>query len=431
MQKVWAFKENYLLEYQTKLENITLEEKKAALDIFGKEVPESILSIEDGTAKIKIKGILSQKGPDAFDRFFGYDGTAYGDIVDACAEIMENESVTRVELLMDTPGGEVLGVDSAAQAIAELSKKKKVTAINQGLIASAGYWLASQAGEIISESAVNLTGSIGVVITAVDFKKYYENYGVRIVEIVSRNAPEKRPDIYKKSGIDALQKLADQIERVFTGRIAEGRGLSVKYVEKNFGRGNVLVAQDPGGYDAIDAKMIDAVGTAKCPDDEEDSRATTQAQKIENNPVSNAGNIKQEVLKMPTLAEFLAENPTAKAEHDILLKAEHDKGKEAGKKELRAELEKVVPYLTSEEYDGAVRQLAAKAIAGEVTPGEMIAAVTLYDARTEKEKSNQAANETEKIGDTQPGQHSTGNANGEITDEASLAAEIARMKGGA
>ena len=427
MYKIWAFSEQHLIDYQTKLENATVEEIKAASSIFGKDPLPEILSISENTAQIKIYGPLSQNGPSSIARYFGYAGTGYLQIIDAINEISENDEITKVELLMNTPGGEILGVDEVFQVVKDLSEKKEVTAINQGMIASAGYWIASPA-KIISNSPVNFTGSIGVIITDVDTKEMEKRYGVRVVTVVSRNAPNKNPDISKKSGVEELQKTANALEGIFIGRIAEGRGVTAEYVKKNYGRGSILVSLDPDGIDAMDVKMIDDVITEKNNNNSDIKNNKKIKTKIVNTPALLAGKNKQEVT-MPTFKDFLAENPAAQGEYNAALEEKYKAGVEAGKTLVRKDIKKISPFLISSEYDDAIKAVAIKGINGEINIDTFIAMVTLEDARNAKIESTEAIKETEKIGDTPPEQALPGgNASGDITTEADFQAEIARAK---
>jgi len=427
MYKIWAFSEQHLIDYQTKIENATVEEIKAASSIFGSDPLPGILSISGSTAQIKIYGPLSQNGPSPIARYFGYTGTGYLQIIDAINEISENDEITKVELLMNTPGGEVLGVDEVFQAVKDLSGKKEVIAINQGMIASAGYWIASATEKIISNSPVNFTGSIGVIITAVDTKEMEKRYGVRVVTVVSRNASNKNPDVSKKSGVEELQKTADALERIFFERIAEGRGVTTEYVKKNYGRGSILVSLDPDGTDAMDVKMIDAVITEKNNNSDVKKNKDIESKSV-NTPAIIAGKNKQEVT-MPTFKDFLAENPAAKAEYNAALEEKYKAGVEAGKVLVREDIKKISPFLTSSEYDDAIKAVAIKGINGEINIDTVIAMVTLEDARKAKTESTEAKKETEEIGDTPPEQVVTGgNASGDITTEADFQAEMARVK---
>jgi len=532
MHKIYAFLESELISYLEKIENATPEEIKAAESIFSDKPLPNILTIKDGKAQILIHGPLTQKGPPPIARFFGLDGTGYIQIIEAINNIPEN--IEKIELLMNTPGGEVLGVDNVFQAVTALYEKKEVIAINQGMIASAGYWIASAASRIISESPVNLTGSIGVVIIAVDTKKFEEKIGIRVVTVVSRNAPEKVPDISKKSGIRTLQEMADSLERVFMSRISEGRNLPVEHIEKFYGRGKVLVSLDPNGTDAIDVKMIDEVITAKQDEKEKEydnendtiygmvseffdplapyenehsarllsptvskirvrrtsgsGKGTVQGvkipesidiiwfvQKIEEkevpraqalrfpvstwteseardwikkkklktilfepakktkaenikSPADSAGINKQEVI-MPTLKNFLVENPAAQVEYNQALEEKYKAGVETGKQEIKGDVKKISPFLTSETYDSAIKQTAVKVLTGEIGIDAFLAVVSIEDARKEKEKSSDAKKETKKIGNTPGQQQQTGgNETGDIKTEADFQAEITKIK---
>jgi ClpP class serine protease len=266
MFEIWGCEENHLLRYLNAILNPNIEkfadtEPEGFLFGFDFGKKENILNINGSEAKITIKGILTQAGLPPIARLFGIEGTAYSDIVSAVNEALANEDVETIRLVMDTPGGEVKGVDNAWSAIHFASTEKTVIAENHGLLASAGYWIASAAGEINAISPVAETGSIGVVATYIDNSKALEDRGFKRIEVLSRNAPDKRPDATTKKGLSVIQERVDAIERVFISRIAEGRGLKEKFIETNFGRGTVLVAQDPEKKkpDALTAKMIDAV----------------------------------------------------------------------------------------------------------------------------------------------------------------------------
>jgi hypothetical protein len=94
-----------------------------------------------------------------------------------------------------------------------------------------------------------------------DYTQYDAEKGIKDIGIVSKNAPLKNPDTATAEGFKAYQERLDAIERVFIGRVSEGRGVSVETVEKDFGRGAVLVAQDPDPEQtsALSVGMIDKV----------------------------------------------------------------------------------------------------------------------------------------------------------------------------
>ncbi|MCK5127572.1 MAG: S49 family peptidase [candidate division Zixibacteria bacterium] len=275
MADIWAIERNYILGYLDKKENHTYTQEDLsafgdALDTEGSDNP--LLIIEGETAHIEISGPLSRKGPDYWDRVYGDGGTSYTLIIEALKLAVEDESIKEIRLKMNTPGGTVDGVDEVAQMVAFSRKKKKVIAENHGMIASGGYWIASQASKIVAMSPGAETGSIGVIIVGYDFSEALKQIGIKKHFIVSENAPRKAATLETKKGRNILQDRVDSIERVFMSRIAEGRKISIEVVRETFGRGDVLIAKDPDPdkKDALSVGMIDAVeGAIKTPPVEE------------------------------------------------------------------------------------------------------------------------------------------------------------------
>lgn len=220
---------------------------------------ESIISINGDTAEIKIIGILSRTGPSWIEKFFGINGTSYNEIISSVREAIENPIVNKIILKMNTPGGVMSGVDEVWQEVKKASGIKKVIAENNGLIASAGYYIASAANKITATSPLGMVGSIGVMLVTYDYTEAMKERGIKKINIISKNAPEKNPDLTTKKGTDVIQKEIDALERVMINRIAVGRGLNDEYVSQNFGRGSLLINKDPDGknIDAVKAKMID------------------------------------------------------------------------------------------------------------------------------------------------------------------------------
>jgi len=275
MPNIWAIEPNYIVAYLDKKENhpLTLEELSAFAGNLGIEESDNpILTIDGETAFIEISGPLSRKGPDRWDVLYGDGGASYTAILEALKLATENESIKEIRLLMNTPGGNVDGCDEVAQMVALCGKKKKIVAENHGLIASAGYWIASQASRIVAVSPGDETGSIGVIMVGYDFSDALKKVGIKKHYIISQNAPRKAADLDTKKGRDIIQDRLDSIERVFISRVAEGRKVTAEEVVQHFGRGGLLIAKDPDPDrdDALSVGMIDAVeGAIEVPPVEE------------------------------------------------------------------------------------------------------------------------------------------------------------------
>ena len=164
----------------------------------------------------------------------------------------DDPSVSAVVLAIDSPGGEVTGVAELAAMIRAAAGVKPVVAYVEGLGASAAYWLASAAGEIVCESTAIL-GSIGVV---TGYVKRDDPPGRRSYEFVSSQSPNKRPDPATEKGRAEIQRTVDDLAEVFIAAVAEYRDTTPEKVASDFGQGGVLVGQK-----AVDAGMADRVGS--------------------------------------------------------------------------------------------------------------------------------------------------------------------------
>ena len=141
------------------------------------EAPKSILSIENGVATIDIKGPLLPS-VDEFDRVI-LGATGLDEIESAVREAAADPGVESIALNIDSPGGTVRGTPEAADAIYEASKVKPVTAHTAGTMASAAYWLGSQAQSVTMTRSASV-GSIGVMVPHIDQSKRAEMLGVKV-----------------------------------------------------------------------------------------------------------------------------------------------------------------------------------------------------------------------------------------------------------
>ena len=393
MKKIVAFEADFAQEYFSKKINATQEELTRAQDLYqSKDLP-SIYSVDGDTANIQITGPLSRSGPDFWDRLMGYGGTKYGDIIDSVKKAESDVTVKKIQLQMDTPGGEVTGVDEVWQTLSA-AKKKKV-AINNGMIASAGYYIASACNNIYATEPTSETGSIGCVITAIDWSENLKMFGVKIYDITSKNAPKKRPDISTKEGRNILQERVNAIENVFIDRVATGRKTTAEDVKKNFGQGALLIAENPDGIDAVKVGMIDGLVVNSF---DNEIGTESDVSDFENNKTPLTGENTEETME---LNEFLAQNPDAKAKYDADIKSAEERGAKAEKESNTARIKKVVSYIDNENYPGATVH-AKKVLSGEMSIDAFEGSIVAFDMMKESQKSKAAKEETEATGDTPP-----------------------------
>lgn len=160
--------------------------------------------------------------------------------------------VERIVLMVDSPGGVVSSLGEAADNLR--ASTKPITAFVAGMGASAAYWLASQASEMVLDRSASV-GSVGVVATT-SRQEAPGSDGRRSYEVVSSGAPLKRPDMATEEGRAAVQAEVDAIEAVFIADVAAGRRVTEERVRAEFGRGGMVPASR-----AVTAGMADRIGT--------------------------------------------------------------------------------------------------------------------------------------------------------------------------
>jgi ClpP class serine protease len=397
MAELWLCEESHCLSYIEAREDTErrLEaESQRNTQTPKVEAQSSILQTTtnlDGILKgvIPISGVLSKSGPSELMRFFGFEGTAYLDIIKAASEA---KGMAEVRLIIDSPGGDVDGVDMAFQAIRSLAESgTKVIAEVQGIALSAAYWIASAADEIVASSPSDLVGSIGIVLVQVDRSEQDKKYGKREIKVISRNAPEKQSDANTEQGLETLQKLADSLERVFISRVAQGRGVSDEFVRNNFGRGSAVIAQDPdkGNLDALDRDMIDRIEgqslivEASPPkwmyDDEEESKAASNNAK----PIAAKE-------KTMTLEEMLRDNPQLAAQIEEMKTTAYNAGVSAE----RDRVSRIIPVLASPDYPEQIKATAKEVFEGKASSEMFIGQISAYDMFKAEKKMTEAKDET-------------------------------------
>ena len=163
----------------------------------------SLLRVENGVGVVAIEGPILRK-PDLFARAF-MGATDSDEIGDAIREASERDDIKAVFLDVDSPGGTVAGTPELAAAVASLNERKPVYAFSSGLMASAAYWIASQARAIYATPSAQI-GSIGVVQAFLDQSAALESAGLK-VEVFSVGK-------YKAMGAPGSRLTDDQRELI-------------------------------------------------------------------------------------------------------------------------------------------------------------------------------------------------------------------------
>lgn len=205
--------------------------------------------VRGSVAALPIMGPISPRA-NLFTEIFG--GVALDALSADVRAVAAHKSIETLLFVVDSPGGEVVGVHEFADMLAGFNKP--VIAHVTGAGASAAYWIASQANELIVD-ATACVGSIGVLFSAC-VQEGLDANGQRTLPITSRHAPMKRPDLTTEEGRASLQACLDAVEAVFVDGVCRGRRVSRETVLQDFGQGG-----DKAGHAAVAAKMADRVDT--------------------------------------------------------------------------------------------------------------------------------------------------------------------------
>ncbi len=202
--------------------------------------------------RVPIVGPISRRDS-IWSMWFG--GVSVERLTKILREASADDTIGTVMLDIDSPGGTVSGMPALASEVRRLAESKHVVAVANSLAASAAYWLASQADEIIATPEA-LVGSVGVLAVHEDWSKALEQGGIKVTYIsAGKYKTEGNPEEPLTDEARAhIQSLVDDAYALFVGDVAQGRGVSAADVKANYGEGRLLTAKD-----AKAAGMIDRV----------------------------------------------------------------------------------------------------------------------------------------------------------------------------
>ena len=212
-----------------------------------------IADTDGKVAVIPVYGVLANK-MDAVSAMSG--GTSYAGIKRQLHGALSNEDVKAVVLDIDSPGGSVPGTEELSNEIrAVRGGDKPIIAQVNSLAASAAYWIAASADEIVVTPS-GRAGSIGVYTAHDDVSVALEKRGIKRTYIAS--TPEKvegnETGPLDEKALAHIQDGVNRSYRAFLGAVADGRGTTVGKVEDGYGRGRVFYAEalmDRGMEDRI------------------------------------------------------------------------------------------------------------------------------------------------------------------------------------
>ncbi|WP_420578790.1 S49 family peptidase [Oceaniradius stylonematis] len=180
---------------------------------------------------------------------------SYDEIIRDLRLAEADDTIDAILLDVDSPGGVVFGVESAASEIARINADKPVVAHVGGLGASAAYWLAASASEIVAAPS-SIVGSVGSLIRYMDIEGMFTRLGANIVEVLAQQSPNKRLDPDSEEGRAEMQALVDNAAELFLEGLAEARSVDRDTLIADYGQGLVFNAGE-----ALSRGLIDQVAS--------------------------------------------------------------------------------------------------------------------------------------------------------------------------
>lgn len=202
----------------------------------------------DGVALIKVRGVVSRYASWMHDIC---GGTSTEALAKSLSAAIEDTKVRAVVLWIDSPGGQVNGLNEMAELIYQSRGAKRIVAYVGGQACSAAYWMASACSEVVIDATAEL-GSVG---TVAGFRIQPQE-GEQRIEIVSSNAPNKRLDPTTDAGKSAVQTIVDDLETVFIDAVSRNMGVARDKVLADFGRGGTFI-----GAKAVQQGMAHRLGS--------------------------------------------------------------------------------------------------------------------------------------------------------------------------
>ncbi len=207
------------------------------------------VTLRDGVAIIPVTGPIFRYA-NLFTRISGATSTQI--LATDLQAALDNPKVKSIVLNIDSPGGEANGINELADMVFAARDKKRIVSYIGGTGASAAYWIASAASEIVID-AIGLAGSIGA---ACEVQVRKEGDGGKRYEIVSSNAPNKRPDLATEAGRAKVAETIDALGDVFAQTVARNLGVKAEDVPAMGDHGGLLV-----GAAAVKAGLAHRLGS--------------------------------------------------------------------------------------------------------------------------------------------------------------------------
>lgn len=211
--------------------------------------------IANGVAVIPVYGVLSQRMT-LMSALSG--GTSVEQLTGQFRDALADPDIASIVFDIDSPGGSVDGIEEIATEVREARGAKHMVAVANTMAASAAYWIAAQADEVVATPSGQV-GSIGIMAIHEDFSRAKDALGITTTFITAgKYKAEGHEDLpLSDEALAYVQDQVDEFYSMFVASVAKGRGASLAAVRgSGFGEGRIVLAKA-----AKAAGMVDRIET--------------------------------------------------------------------------------------------------------------------------------------------------------------------------
>jgi len=210
--------------------------------------------VSRSVAVLPIVGVIAQR-MDMMGEFSGGVSTErLGREIDA---LVNDSDVGAIILDVDSPGGNYYGTPEVASRLFAARGSKPIVAVANSMAASAAYWIASAADEVVVTPSGDV-GSIGMLAVHYDYSVMNEELGVKATYVTygEHKAEFNQDSPLQPDALRELQRRVDEAGETFVKAVAQHRGVSQKAVRETFGQGRMF-----GAKEAVERDMADRIDT--------------------------------------------------------------------------------------------------------------------------------------------------------------------------
>ncbi len=178
-------------------------------------------------------------------------------ILESLETVKNDETIKGIILRVDSPGGGVYESAELSDKIREVKAARNIPiyVVMESMAASGGYYISAYADKIYATNET-ITGSIGVIMSGMNYAGLLEKMGVEDMTIKSgdmKDVGSPTREITQKD-LDVLQGLVDSMYERFVDVVSEGRELDRDYVYE------IADGRIYDGAQAKDNGLVDDIG---------------------------------------------------------------------------------------------------------------------------------------------------------------------------